>query len=652
MFGQNPWLKRTGSGPGREATTDPAPRTGFLLGHQLAVVPDPAVPVDPRALGDEPEYRIELDKLLDRSIALIGPSGAGKTSLMTELLAAAFDATDGPALVLDYTDTLTDGLEKAVAKLWMNRVAGTASSDSFRRTDHARFLARHAFVRLGNQGQTVGIDFLRRCRIPEGDHERDETPAEVAGRIVSGFSAQFEDNTIRVRFQRILTAVITLLCAGDRRITEWKDLLDPWGPYHRDLGAQHLALGAMHDPAVEAAWVTIREHVGGVLLRSDGDKDVFSKRKDEYLDSTMNALEPFRTGPVADFFSRGSVKLEDLAYGGQRLIVSAPTLANLEQRDLTFRLLYGSFFSLLMRRLFHVKRPQGLLVIDEVAWLQTSVLRGFDRIRNHRYSIVISRQDRVGNFRVQGMDGAAELFESVLPAQLTFRPKSDDDAYRLAGAFQLFDPDGKWIEHEQVTRMASTSTSMGESVEQQFDAEGNPIIVDPRLSPLNRDGRAAKGSTTTEGTSTSTARTRIPVEEQRNRLAQLIQRLPDFHYFYERGPTCILLHWPRDRDPKVSDDERRRYQEAHDLNWEAATPKAEPPSPTKPDPIDPPAESRQPRQRTSRAEPPPPEPTPKPPVNSAPKAPEAPMVVPDDQPTAAGPAPEKRKRPRRFFHHR
>lgn len=412
------------------------------------------------------------------SSSITGPSQCGKTTLITSIHHQLRN-DPLPIATFDYAGTLRDNVEANDARTarFLDLTGGASA-----------FIARRAYLDLGRP--TVGIDILRRCVLPDGTRE---TPLDVSGRVVAGWSAHFADMSVRTRFSRIAQGAFLLLSAAHRPISEWPLLFESEA-YLAFLREEQARLGQEHAEGIDMAW---RDTFALLDLKPGPRAD--------YLDSTYNALGCLRYGPLATALSTDSLHLEDLAFGDKRLLVTGSAFPDLTHRQLGFRLVHGSVMNLVERRSVTSSLPRGLTIIDEVGWITSGVLDGIERYHNKKWAIWVSRQDRSANFDFLGLTSAADLLDQSVGSRIEFRPSSHEQAKKLLSTYKTFDHNAVWLDTSsrtsgvQVNPMGGMSDSDGETEAKVRVgiAEQKDAAVDALLTEQNYVFYLTVGNTTT-----------------------------------------------------------------------------------------------------------------------------------------------------------
>lgn len=380
------------------------------------------------ALDTGERVLVDVDQFY-RGVGIVGAVGEGKTDFLTEFLRAHAFGGNGWA-VLDLAGTgcdhlaAFDALAATVLKMGVDDLAESDCPEALHASE--RFMARHAYVNVGEAEPAVCINILRRLVRRDG---RRETPQQVAGRFVDVWSAQFSDIAIRVQFVKWTTVLATLLAAADRPIAEYA-LLFEREDYRAFLHRAQEAAGTAGDPFVREQWAILGSQY--LSLRKQPGDGMSTRQADE-VSSTHNALGPLRSGPMAAFFgAHENLRLEDIAFHGGRLAVTTTALANVEHRKFVLRAVWAALDGLVTTIKQDDPVPVSFAVFDEVAQLTASHVTSFATLRNHRWSPIVLRQTHDAQFEQMGMPKAAAILAQCLWYQIYGRPETEAIARTIA----------------------------------------------------------------------------------------------------------------------------------------------------------------------------------------------------------------------------
>ncbi len=473
------------------------------------------------------------------STQIIGPPRCGKSDLLLRMLWHLADTNAGVVLY-DLSGTLYRQYLLAVADQAddLGTVGRTSASRDARARAH---IARHAFVDVGRRDQVVGIDILRPVTFPDGTSEEFQ---DVADRVIDGFT--FEDMDVRQRFQKIGKHVLILLSAGARPITEYRLVLFGDPAYIAFLVAEISRRNAEHDRNVVEAFSIL-----SALWYST--KTTFERNRD----STESAILPFDDKYVGPFFSRGTVRLEDVVFSGLRLAVCA---ASSPRSSFILKMLHAQIVNLALHR--DSTCAPLYLVMDDPSWVEHNDLAGsIETFRNFNTFYIIARQVYAAHFKDRR---TADLIDGSVGTSIDFRQRDAEAMRRLLPTLRTFSPDGMWIikpvhSHSEADSIQHTTSNQhsrrrgrtpGSPLRRTryYDAEGfeDGSSIADQLSPVDTiddtDGTADTDGTTHISTDTITDQPfRIPVSEQKEVALDELQRLPNHTCVVSTGPTSTII---------------------------------------------------------------------------------------------------------------
>jgi hypothetical protein len=283
----------------------------------------------------------------------------------------------------------------------------------------------------------VRFDLLRRRRLPDGSRERIR---DVVSRAVEVFYVKLNDVDagLRVRFDRIVTALLTALVAAERPVTEIFDALycEPYLSFlDRELERHPV-------PPGEREYVSHQLRVlAQVYNRRPSDSRKSWNAFEDSTESTYNALAAFAPGTVlGDIFGEETFPLEDVAYGTACLSVTTR-----EAKDLTKVAAYQGIHAMLHALCLHRQDVPGLpnllAVIDEPWWLRRNVPGILAVSRNLNVSYVLSHQADL-QFEDIGLRSLPGQLPALTNLQIRFRPATFEDAEDEVLHMEEIQPDG------------------------------------------------------------------------------------------------------------------------------------------------------------------------------------------------------------------
>jgi hypothetical protein len=252
----------------------------------------------------------------------------------------------------------------------------------------AVFLRRTAFLTLGTPRPAVRFDLLRRRILPTG---RVEPLRDVVSRAVEVLFVKLNDaeGAQRVRFHRIMTALLTVLAAGGRPIAEGLTLLDD--PLYLSFLEREIESRTFR--ASDRTFLQYqRAELAHVLaLRPDDARKSWRAFQDE-TSSTRNGLAPFAPGTVlGDIFNDETVPLEDVAFGRISLSVTNRTAEDLVKAQ-AYQAIHAMLHSLFLHRPDMPGLPWLPFIVDEPWWMRRNLPSILAVSRNLGVSYFISHQ--------------------------------------------------------------------------------------------------------------------------------------------------------------------------------------------------------------------------------------------------------------------
>jgi len=392
-----------------------------------ALMPAP----DAIALGTDAETGVDISlpvKTLTRNISAEAETGQGKTALAQEL-AFTYPFSPMSLVNLDYIGTGFDWSAQFVALMGtILQVLERMFPILTGATDW--YLSRHAFGVISYREESdIKIDILKRRLRPDG--ARESVP-EVVERVLSVFSVRFADMSVRVRFRRVATSVLTCLCAAERSISEYHDLLNDF-VFRGFVLAEISRLGLDRDEYVVQQ---IRE-----LERLCAMKP---RQFEEQTESFMNAMQDYAPGTALGklFGSEETFDPRLCAFGDARLYMTTDLPNPLLRREafLSIHAIMQSMFTL--RRVGTGSYNRCFYILDEVAqWADPTLFTLLAMGRNLKVSTFLLYQ-AMAQWKDIGFPNAAEILPSVCRLQGHWRPTSFNSAKDLAIRSKPIDPMG------------------------------------------------------------------------------------------------------------------------------------------------------------------------------------------------------------------
>jgi hypothetical protein len=392
-----------------------------------ALMPAP----DAIALGTDAETGEDISlpvKTLTRNISAEAETGQGKTALAQEL-AFTYPFSPMSLVNLDYIGTGFDWSAQFVALMGtilqvLERMFPLLSGA----TDW--FLSRHAFGVISYREESdIKIDILKRRLRPDG--ERESVP-EVVERVLSVFSVRFADMSVRVRFRRVATSVLTCLCAGERSISEYHDLLHDF-VFRGFVLAEIARFGLDRD-----------EYVVQQIRELERLCAMQPRPFEEQTESFMNAMQDYAPGTALGklFGSEETFDPRLCAFGDARLYMTTDLPNPLLRREafLSIHAIMQSMFTL--RRVGTGSYNRCFYILDEVAqWADPTLFTLLAMGRNLKVSTFLLYQS-MAQWKDIGFPNAAEILPSVCRLQGHWRPTTFNSAKDLAIRSNPIDPMG------------------------------------------------------------------------------------------------------------------------------------------------------------------------------------------------------------------
>lgn len=511
---------------------------------------------------------LPLDLFGGRTTEVTAGSGSGKSSLITEFL-RSIALTDQAYVYFDYAQTGSDYMQTFdafVAQYIRDGIEipfGARLPELVGSSD--AFIARHAYVDVGEANPAVRINPLRRCRFQDGSVEK---PEEVAQRFDNVWDSYFgRESKQRVQFKRYLTCISALLAAADGNISEFVDLLEH-AAFRETLRERQRANGTFDDDYVQRQWAVL----DGVLSLTTQHGNATKEQRDE-LHSLRNALEPLASGSLKAFFRDETFHLEDVAYGNKRLHLAVAALNSDSMKKFVMCAVWSMLDTLIEKRRWADGDPIGLEIVDEPNWLPEMFFQRITLRRNKRWASIVLRQTEDAQFKMMGLPQAAEILRASSACRIHGRKESIVAAEELAYRMRQFTSDvfiQKVVESVSASEAAGISGGTSDTItegagrgtgSQTGKAKttnhlGQVSITESSGSSVHEDTSTAKstGTQTGESQTTTFGKTqtyqwhRITPQEQHMLLAQSLLRLPNYVVVIEIGDAIhvVLLEPPRE----------------------------------------------------------------------------------------------------------
>lgn len=385
-------------------TPPPAPRPAIHLGWVRGTTQPFFLPID----------------ALTRGVHLRGAIGAGKTSVIRRLLVGR--GIDAPFVHFDYIGTGHRELQAWVATMAAARAVAEHACPELHGIT-AALLRRTAFLTIGDPNPAIRIDLLRRRILPGG---RREHLRDVVSRAVEILYVKLNDAdaSLRVRFHRIATAILTMLAAAERPIAEGLTLLDD--PAYMSFLDREIA-SRQFRPSEITFLQHQRAELEHVLRLRPFDPAKSWRAFEDETASTRNSIADFAPGTVlGSLLNDESLALEDVAFGQTSL-----SITNREAEDQQKAKVYQAVHAMLHALALHRPDVPGLanllVVIDEPWWMRRNLPGILAVSRNLGVSYLVSHQSNA-QWDDIGLRSMPQQLRSLTNLQITFRPTSFEDA--------------------------------------------------------------------------------------------------------------------------------------------------------------------------------------------------------------------------------
>jgi hypothetical protein len=427
-----------------------------------------------------------------RGVHLRGAIGAGKTSLIRQILMAL--GIGRSFVQFDYIGTGHRELQAWFATMATCAAVAEHVEPSLAGST-AAFLRRAAFLTVGAPSPAVRFDLLRRRRLPSG---RLEPLRDVVSRAVEVLFVKLNDaeGAQRVRFHRIMTALLTVLAAGGRPIAEGLTLLDD--PLY--LSFLEREIESRRFRASDRTFLQYqRAELAHVLaLRPDDARKSWRAFQDE-TSSTRNGLAPFAPGTVlGDIFNDETVPLEDVAFGRISLSVTNRTAEDLVKAQ-AYQAIHAMLHGLFLHRPDIPGLPWLPGIVDEPWWMRRNLPSILAVSRNLGVSYFISHQSDA-QWLDLGLPNMGRQLRSLTNLDITFRPPTFEDAEDEVLNTQEIQPDGLV---QRFWTSASSDTDTSSSTISRSWAHALRYSPYADFEGSSEHGTHGEGSTSGSGSSTS-----------------------------------------------------------------------------------------------------------------------------------------------------
>jgi len=456
---------------------------------------------------------------ITRGVHLRGGIGCGKTSVLRQILVQRGVAA--PWVHYDYIGVGHRELEAWIAYTATAIAIAEAHSPVLEGTT-AAFLRRFAFLTVGGPDPAVRFDLLRRRRLPDGSLERIR---DVVSRALEILFVKLNDADagMRVRFDRIVTAVLTALVAANRPITECFDALynDEYPSFlDRELEAHPV-------PECEREYVLhqLRE-LDQVYARRPADPRKKRFMFEDETGSTHNSLADFGPGKVlGDIFGAESFPLEDVAYGNACL-----SITNREAHDLTkvkaYQAVHAMLHALCLHRVDIPGIPGLFSIVDELWWMRRNVPGILAVSRNLGVSYALLHQDN-SQFEDIGLRTLAKQLPALTNLQIRFRPPTIDEAEEEVLHTHEIQPDGL-VQRFWASGSSNTDTDSSTISKSWANALRYSEYGEFAGSGATKGGADAWGTSSASGTSDREVLNVVGFGDQVKLLSQAALRRPRF----------------------------------------------------------------------------------------------------------------------------
>jgi hypothetical protein len=389
-----------------------------------------------------------------RGVAIRGPIGSGKTTLMRRFLARF--GLQHNVVHLDFSGTGDYFLRTRMAIL-IALLATLGRLAPVGRTLARLLLRRHAFAVLhdGDAPMPLRIGLLKQRLLAIGERE---SLTQVVDRVMNVLEAKLntQDPQIRVRFRRVCRAVLTVLVAAERPISEALELLD--NRLYAAFVFRRIEERIFSPFDAEALAFQLAELRRILALFNPSDprtRRVF----DDETGSTRNSLADFAPGTVLGRFFGGTETFnpELVAFGRQSLSVST-TIADPTLRAQCFQALHGLFHPLFVSR----QRSSRTFVpvtfaSDEIFWMPHRMGEVMALSRNLDVSYMLAYQNKA-QWKDIGLETMPDQLGSLTQMEVSMRPSTRQEAEEEVLHSTWLRP-GEWVQ-----RFLAASQTRGRSI--------------------------------------------------------------------------------------------------------------------------------------------------------------------------------------------
>lgn len=355
-----------------------------------------------------------------RGVHVLGAIGAGKTSLLLRYLYAI--GLRLPWVLHDFIGNGHRHLETWVANLATLLATAERQCPELGGST-ARFLARFAFLSIGDPNPAVRVDLLRRRTLPGGARE---TVRDVTGRALEVFFAKLNDPDAaqRVRFRRIATALLACLIAGERPITEALFVFDD--PAYMSFLEREITSRRFRrsDHRFLAHQLAELHHV---LALRPTDPTKSWRAFEDMTESTRNSMSDFAPGTLlGELFGAETFPLEHVAFGRTSLSVTTRH-ADDTLKSQAFQALHSLLHALFLHRQDMPGALPLTYILDEPRWVRRNFPGILAVSRNLGVSYVIAHQS-LSQWEDIGLLTMSKQLRALTNMQIAFRPTSFADA--------------------------------------------------------------------------------------------------------------------------------------------------------------------------------------------------------------------------------
>lgn len=518
--------------------------------------------------GTRQPYYLPLEAL-KRGVHVRGSIGAGKTSLLRQLLVGR--GIDAPWVQFDYIGTGHRELQSWIAtEATMRAIAEDACPELAGIT--AAFLRRFAFLTVGAPTPPVSFDLLRRRTLADGRRER---LRDVVSRAVEVLYVKLNDADAaqRVKFQRVATAILTVLAAAERPIAEGLTFLDDpsyMAFLDREIEVRQFRPSELpflqHQRAALDHILRLRPFDPGKSWRAFEDETA----------STRNSLADFARGTVlGDLLNDETLPLEDVAFGRTSLSVTNREAQDL-QKTKAYQAIHAMLHALFLHRQDAPNLANLLVIADEPRWMGRNLETVLAVSRNLGLSYVVAHQNN-HQWDTIGLPTLGKQLPSLTNLQITFRPATFDEAEEEVLHTTEIEPDG--LVQRFWTSAFSDSTTGSTTIQRSW-ANALQYSAYSEFGGFNETRGSGEATTSGGGSSMSEHESLnvVGFSDQVKYRAQAALRRPRFAGMvrYEGDGTEVTFAAPPVYPHRIFDVPIRDvYRKAHNALWRAhAQPRA------------------------------------------------------------------------------